>query len=188
MPDNRFPREKPLENEYDKPWRWTGRGLTPVSEGDRDGPATYLLLRPDNGRRVVLHRVGACRRYIQGLPLSSFVRNWSLSMRLLSVAPYLTRRGLLHSRAGNTCNLANSKGFSPSSTPFFPSFFFFFTISTRGGGVARDLKDGESENCELGEFWKKDTADCLAINNKLYQRNDWLIRHFFIDSHKGFLN
>lgn len=67
-------------------------------------------------------------------------------------------------------------------------FFFFFTISTRGGGVARDLKDGESENCELGEFWEKDTADCLAINNKLYQRNDWLIRHFFIDSHKGFLN
>lgn len=95
--------------------------LTFVSEGDRKTgrPATYPLLwpRPDKPAARFYTVSGRVEDTARGEGVGSFVRNWSLSMRLLSVAPYLSEAWPMlrpFTPPGNTCNLANSKGFSYS--------------------------------------------------------------------------
>lgn len=97
--------------------------LTFVSEGDRKTgrPATYPLLwpRPDKPAARFYTVSGRVEDTARGEGVGSFVRNWSLSMRLLSVAPYLSEAWPMlrpFTPPGNTCNLANSKGFSYSIT------------------------------------------------------------------------
>ena len=116
--------------------RWTG--LTFVSEGDRTGPATYLLLVPGQITTVprwfyTVSGVEACRRYIQ--PQAAAAGWWggggSFSLvcsklkfidaaccpSALSPEAWLPEPFYCpaHRDPGNTCNLANSKGFLPPS-------------------------------------------------------------------------
>lgn len=92
-------------------WRWYPKEIERAGHLSAAGPGqiTAAWFYTVSGRVEDTSRVGA---------LSSFVRNWSLSMRLLSVGliceAWLAGRGpslLPPTRAGNTCNLANSKGF-----------------------------------------------------------------------------
>lgn len=126
--------------------------LTFVSEGDRKTgrPATYPLLwpRPDKPAARFYTVSGRVEDTARGEGVGSFVRNWSLSMRLLSVAPYLSEAWPMlrpFTPPGNTCNLANSKGFSYSIAFLFHRFD---AVPSKKGTMIAFVSKGSGEYLE----------------------------------------